>query len=160
MEIQLLIALLLTVVPLVELRGGLPVIVDYCLKNNLSIIPYFLIVVLLNIFVIFLAYTFLEFIHIHLMKWKFYSKIFNGFVKRLRRKNENFEERFNNLGFLALVIFVAVPLPGTGAWSGTLIAWLFGLEKKKSVAAISLGVIIAGILILLASLGVLGFFHR
>jgi len=159
MEFQLLIGFVLTLMPVTELRVGLPLIIDYCLKNNLSILPFFLLVVLLNVFVIFLAYSFLEFLHKYLIKWKFYAKIFNRFIEKLRKKNDKFEKKFNEIGYLALVLFVAIPLPGTGAWTGTLVAWLFGLEKRKSVLAISLGVLIAGILILIASLGILGIFY-
>ena len=56
------------------------------------------------------------------------------------------------------MLFVAVPLPGTGAWSGCLVSWLLGLDRKKSILAISLGVIIAGLIILFASLGVFSLF--
>ena len=59
--------------------------------------------------------------------------------------------------FLALFLFVAVPLPGTGAWTGSLVASLFNLPKKWSFLAILLGVIVAGIVMCLASYGVLGF---
>jgi uncharacterized membrane protein len=58
------------------------------------------------------------------------------------------------LGYIALMIFVAIPLPGTGAWTGTLIAWTLGLNRLKSFIAIAVGVLIAGLLVLLLSLGV------
>ena len=62
------------------------------------------------------------------------------------------------MGFLALVLFVAVPLPGTGAWTGCLASWLLGLERKKSILAIACGVLIAGIYVLLGTMGIIGLF--
>ena len=53
------------------------------------------------------------------------------------------------MGFLALTLFVGIPLPGTGAWTGCLIAWILGLNRKKSVLSITLGVVIASILVIL-----------
>lgn len=157
---QLLIGLILTVIPLTELRVGLPIIINYCLINQLSIIPFFLIVIILNILVIFLIYFFLEKINGILLNLNFYQIWFEKVVKKIREKNKRFEDRFNEIGYLALVLFVAVPLPGTGAWTGTLLAWLFGFEKKKSIISISLGVLIAGLIILFFSLGIFGIFYN
>ena len=56
---------------------------------------------------------------------------------------------------MALVLFVAVPLPGTGAWTGCLLSWLLDLDRKKSILAISIGVLIAGLFILFGTLGFL-----
>lgn len=159
MDNQVLLGLLFTILPITELRVGLPIIVDYCMKNSVSIAPYFALVVLANILVIFLIYVFLDFVHRYLLYLKWYSKLFGRIVDRIREKNKKFEEKFNRVGYLALIIFVAVPLPGTGAWTGTLLAWLLGLEKKKSVIAISLGVFIAGLIMLFSSFGVLSLFY-
>lgn len=59
--------------------------------------------------------------------------------------------------FCALLLFVAIPLPGTGAWTGSLVASLFGLPKRSSFIAITCGVIISGVIMCLASYGVVGF---
>jgi len=56
------------------------------------------------------------------------------------------------------MFFVAVPLPGTGAWTGTMVAWIIGLDRFKSFIAISAGIIIAGLFVLLFSLGLFGFY--
>ncbi len=69
------------------------------------------------------------------------------------------EPQMNKYGYLALAIFVGIPLPITGAWTGTLIAWLLDLNRKKSFIAIASGVIIAGVLVTLATLGGLGIFR-
>jgi uncharacterized membrane protein len=152
---ELLWGLLLTVLPIFELRGGLPLVLDYALKNNFPISPFFVFVVLLNILVIFFVFWFLDYLHNHLMRLKLYRRGFDFYLERLRKRVDKFERRFEEFGFLALVLFVAIPLPGTGAYTGVLAAWLLGLERKKSILSISLGVLLAGILILLGSLGVL-----
>ena len=59
--------------------------------------------------------------------------------------------------FLGLMLFVAIPLPGTGAWTGSLVAALFGLPKRQSLLAVALGVLICGAIMCLASYGILGF---
>lgn len=158
MNLEILIAILLTIAPITELRVGLPIVVNYCLKNNLSIWPFFFLIVFLNILVIFFIFFFLDFLHKHFLKINFYKKIFEKIIQKTRKKQEKFEKKFHQIGYLALVIFVGIPLPGTGAWTGSFLAWLFGLERKKSIIAISLGVLIAGVIILLASYGVLSLF--
>ncbi len=158
MDFELLLGLLLTILPITELRGGLPLVVDYCLKHSLSVWPWFLIVLILNVLMILVIFLFLDFLHMRLLKLKFYRKFFECYLKRLQKKIDKFEKRFARLGFIALALFVAIPLPGTGAWTGTILAWLLGLERWKSFLAISLGVIIAGIIILFASLGFFSLF--
>jgi len=151
---ELLLAIILSLLPISELRGGLPVAIDYALKNNIGIFPIFLMVVTLNILAIFIAFFFLDFLHKHFMKIKFYKRIFGFFLKRTRKKAKDVEKNMKIYGYLALAIFVAVPLPATGAWTGVLIAWILGLNRKKSILAIALGVLGAGIIVLLASLSI------
>lgn len=159
MDFQLIVGLLLTMLPITELRVGLPVIIQYCFKNNLPIFPFFILVIVSNILVIFLIYLFLEKLHKVFLRWELYSRLFHKFIDRLRKKQDKFEKKFNEVGYLALAIFVAVPLPGTGAWTGTFLAWLIGLEKKKSIVAISFGVIIAGLIVLFSVLGFMSVFY-
>jgi len=153
---QLWVAVIFSILPVTELRVGLPIAVNYAIKNNVSLFPVFLLIVMANIAVIFLIFLFLDLLHGSFMKIDSYKKMFGSILERKREKINKFEKSFGTYGFLALMVFVAVPLPGTGAWTGSLIAWFLGLDRKKSIAAISLGVIIAGILMLLASLGVAG----
>jgi uncharacterized membrane protein len=155
---ELLIGLILTVLPVTELRLGLPVVIHYCLKNNISIWPFFFVVLFLNILVIFLIYFFLENFHNLLMPFKPYKKTIGWFVERNKRKAKKLDEKIRSIGFVALALFVGIPLPGTGAWTGTIIAWILGLNKRNSIFAISAGVILAGILVSLASLGIFSLF--
>ena len=154
---QLILAIIFSVLPIFELRGGLPIALDYAIKNNFPIWLVFLTIILTNIFVIFLLFFFLDFLHSGFMKLKIYRKTFNFFLKRTRKKADNIERKMKVYGFLALTLFVAIPLPVTGVWTGTLIAWLLDLDRKKSILAISLGVLIAGIIVLLAYFGIISF---
>ncbi len=158
MDTQILIGLLLTVLPITELRAGLPVIIQYVTMNNLSIWPYFLLVLLLNILVIFFIFFFLDFLHLLFMKSKLYSRFIGYYLKKIEKKSEKIHRKVGLWEYVALMLFVAVPLPGTGAWTGSFIAWFLKLNRLKSIIAISLGVIIAGIIILFVSLGFLSVF--
>lgn len=158
MNIQLIIGLILTILPITELRVGLPIVLDYCIKNNLPIIPFFILVLTLNILIIFVIFFFLDFLHHRLLKLNSYKKIINLPLKKIQRKTAKFEKKFKEIGFLALIFFVAIPLPGTGAWTGTLLAWTLNLKRKQSILAISIGVIIAGLIIFLTSLGLISAF--
>ena len=72
----------------------------------------------------------------------FYRRFFDRFVERARKKVKPAVEKY---GYLGLAIFVAIPLPVTGAYTGVLGAFILGMNRKKAVFAVSLGVIIAGI---------------
>ncbi len=158
MGLRLLYAILLTILPGTELRFGLPIAMLYAQNNGISLILIFLLIVLINILLIFFVFFFLDHLHERLMKLKFYEKFFKATIKRFQKKVDRFEKRHSALGFIALTLFVAVPLPGTGAWSGCLVSWLLGLDRKKSILSIALGVLIAGLLIFLGMLGFLSFF--
>lgn len=157
MDLRLLWAVILTVMPISELRVGLPLAVLYATEQGIPVWLIFSLIVLLNILVIFFVFYFLEHLHHIFLKFKPYKKIFEKYIGKFQKKVDKFEKKYETLGFLALVLFVAVPLPGTGAWTGCLLSWLTGLDKKRSVLAISLGVFIAGLFILFGTLGFLNF---
>ena len=117
----------------------------------------FVFCVLVNILIIPFIFLFLDYLHTHLMKIKLYEKTFSIFLKKIRNRKKKIEKDYQTYGIIALTLFVAVPLPVSGAWTGSLIAWLLDLKRWRSFLAISLGVVIAGILITLASLGIIGF---
>ena len=83
-----------------------------------------------------------------LQLYSFYS----WYKSRTKRK---YSKRFARLGAFALISFVAIPLPITGAWTGTLAAYIFGIQPKKALALILAGVMIAGVIITLISMGLL-----
>lgn len=86
---------------------------------------------------------------------KLAERFFNWLFERTRKK---FNDKYESSGNIALMIFVAIPLPGTGVWTGSLAAWLFGINKKQSFTFIILGATISSIVVLLLSLGIINIF--
>ena len=81
--------------------------------------------------------------------------ILTGFVSFCERKGNEKKDQIEKLGFWGLVLFVGVPLPGTGAWTGCLIATILRMDKKKAFLAAILGVFMASVIMMLVSYGVL-----
>lgn len=134
--------------PIGELRAAIPLALGIYKMPALSA---FLLSVAGNIFaaaiVLFIICPVSDFLSIH---WKFFKKTLNYLFARTRK---NFTDAQAKWGAIALIVFVAIPLPMTGAWSGALAAYLFGIPFKRALLLISAGVIIAGILVAGASLG-------
>lgn len=143
----LLYTIAITALPAIELRGAIPV----GIALGLSPLTAFLISTLANIAIIFPIFLFLD----HLFKYFRNFGIVDRVISRVQRKTQKYVEKYGPLG---LLLFVAIPLPGSGAYSGCLAAYIFGISRKQSYSAIAGGVIIAGILVTLASAGVLALF--
>jgi len=158
MDFRFFYAIILTILPVTELRAGLPLAISFAIDNNIPIFLISITIILINILLVFFIFYFLDNIHIKLMNLKFYKKTYEKFLKRFQKKIDKIETKYNSLGFIALILFVAVPFPGTGAWSGGLVSWILGLERKKSILAISIGVTIAGILVIFTTLGIIELF--
>ena len=135
-----LIAALLTLLPISELRGGIP----FLAANGHSLLIAYPLCVGLNFLVAPITYVFLNTIHRLFSHMNWYIKLFDAVVMRARHKVENQVERF---GYWGILLFVAVPLPITGAYTGTLGAWILGLSKRKTMLAVAGGVIISGIIV-------------
>lgn len=157
---QILFAFLMVITPVAGLRVGVPLLVEYSVRNQVNIFPYFFLAVLTGILLAFTLFLFLEFVNKYLLKIKIYEKIFNRYVERIRKKHEKFEKRYHDMGYLALLIFISIPIPGSGSWAGTFLAWLIGLEKKKAFPIIALGLFIYASLILFISLGFFNWFYN
>ena len=129
-----------SMLPIAELRGGIP----YAITNDLNPILAYFICVGVNILAFPIVYFFLEFFHPILLKLDFYQSLFDKFVVKTREKLETKIEKY---GFWGLMIFVMIPLPITGAYTGSLAAWIFNIPKKKAFLSIALGVMISGIIV-------------
>ncbi|MCD6215790.1 MAG: ligand-binding protein SH3 [Candidatus Aenigmatarchaeota archaeon] len=136
-----------TILPWIELRGAIPLAVASSFESYVPLI------ILVNILLFFPVWIGLEIFYKHLNRWSFIRRI----VNRIHDKGKRY---VNNYGPIGIAIFVAIPLPGSGVYSGTLLAWLLGLEWKKSFIACSLGVLTAGILVYLMSTGALLIFNN
>jgi len=141
-------AFILSLSPFGELRLSIPV--GLATGGNVFIV--FLFAVIGNILVIPLALFFLDFIHEHLYKISIYRRLFNHYLNKVRKK---IEPKLGEWKYLVLLLFIAIPLPGTGAYSSSLAAWFFEFDRKKSFLVISLGVLIAGFIVTVISLGLL-----
>lgn len=140
--IEWLSVIILSMSPISELRGAIPTGIAIGLE------PYsvFLIAVLFNIILFFPLFFSLKFFYHELKRFK----IVRYTIETVRKKEKGFIQKY---GIPSLIIFVAIPFPITGAWTGTILAWLFDLDWKKSFIAISLGVLISGIIVFSITLG-------
>lgn len=140
---------LCSMLPIIELRGsiplgaacGIPWYLNYIISvvGNLLPVPFILLLIK------------------KVLEWMKTTKAFSRFALWLERKAEKNKGRLENGVFIGLMLFVAIPIPGTGAWTGSLLAALTGIKFKKSMLAITLGVLVAGAVMTLASYGVVGF---
>jgi uncharacterized membrane protein len=146
----------LSFLPISELRGAIP----FGIANGLPWYMVYPFAAAFNALVAPACWLFLSTLHKIFLKMPWYRNFFDRFVGRAREKLRPGVERW---GWLGVAAFVAIPLPITGAWTGTLGAWVLGLDKKRTLAAVILGVITAGAVVsLVVMLGVqaLGFFVK
>ena len=151
--VKYILVFFVSMVPIIELRGAVPIGVTYfglneyitlavCIVGNMVPVP----------FVYFFARK--------LLQWGYDKPVIGPICRFLLNKGENagriLTEKASRRGtFLALLLFVGIPLPGTGAWTGTLAASILDMGIKHTVGAVVLGVLLAGVIMMTA--GVLGF---
>ncbi len=146
--VKYLIVFFVSMVPIVELRGAIPIAESL----NLNIFLYYPIAIIGNMLPVPIIYWFAR----KVLEWgkdkKFIGKFFTWCLTKGEKGGEKLKASAGNNGiFWALLIFVGIPLPGTGAWTGTLAASFLKLDFKTSITAVSLGVILAGIIMSLGS---------
>ena len=146
--VKYLITFFISMVPIVELRGAIPVAEGL----GLNIFLYYPIAILFNMLPVPLIYLFAR----KILEWgkdkKIIGKLFTWCLEKGEKGGEKLKAAAGNKGiFFALLIFVGIPLPGTGAWTGTLAASFLNLDFKTSITAVALGVILAGIIMSLGS---------
>jgi len=143
---------LLSMLPLAELRVAIPLAMA---NFDLATWQIFIVAVVGSFIPAVLILYFLEPISQWLSQWKVWDKFFKWLFYNTRKR---FDQKYALWGRLALMMFVAIPLPGTGVWTGSLAAWLFNLGKKQSLIYIALGAILSGGIVTLITLGVLTIF--
>lgn len=141
---ELLHSMLLSVLPISELRGGIP----YALANHINLPVAYLVCVAANMLVIPVVFVFLDTLHQQFYRLRPYRWVFDKWVERTRRKAER---NVGKWGYWGVMLFVAIPLPITGAYTGTLAAWLLKLNKIRAFWYLALGVVIAGIVVSIAT---------
>ena len=140
---------LISMVPLVELRGAIPI----SQIMGLPMVPSYIICIVGNM----LPVPFIYFFADKFLNWGKDKKAVGKFCRWCLKKGHHAGEKLSKKAgkkgaFLALLLFVGIPIPGTGAWTGTFAASFLGFGFKRSVVAIVLGVLLAGIIMMSASL--------
>ena len=136
-----------SMLPVIELRGSIPI----GLACGLSIYEVFLISLLGNFLILIPI--------IYLLPWvvkiikKIHPQIDSFITKFLHKTQDRHSKRMDLYGAIALIIIVAIPLPGTGGWTGALVAYIFGIPKKHSLFYIFTGITISGIIVSAISVG-------
>lgn len=140
-----LVIVIIAALPIIELRGAIPFGINllgmpWCTVLALAIIG--------NLLPVPFILLFIEFVAGWLSRFSLFEKFFNWLFERTRRRS-NMIEKYKRIG---LAVFVAVPLPITGAWTGSLAAVLLSLERKWAALSILAGVVVAGIIVTILSL--------
>lgn len=142
-----LIVFIISMMPILELRGGL--IASALL--GLDGLSSFIICFLGNIIPI----PFILWLITPIFDWLKKTRLFRGLVGKLENKAMSKKEQIEKLQYIGLMLFIGIPLPGTGAWTGCLIAALLDMNKKKAMLYAILGVVMAGIIMMILSYGIL-----
>ena len=142
-----LIVFLISLMPILELRGGLIA----AALLGLNIVPAFIICIIGNLLPIPFILWFITPVFNKLKKTKHLSK----FVNKIEKKALSKKDKIEKAEFWGLFFFVGIPLPGTGGWTGSLIASLINMDKKKAMLAITCGVLLAGLIVGSLSFGLL-----
>ena len=146
------IVFLISMVPLIEIRGAMP----YAVGFELPLIPSIIVAVIGNMLPVPFIYLFAR----KILEWgkdkKVIGKFFTWCLEKGEKGGKKLEAKAGRGLYWALFLFVGIPLPGTGAWTGTLAASILNMDFKKSTVAVMCGVLLAGAIMLLGSLGVFG----
>ncbi len=147
-----LIVFLISMVPLIEIRGAVP----YAVGFELPLVPSYIVAIIGNMIPVPFIFLFAR----KILEWgkdkKVIGKFFTWCLEKGEKGGRKLEEKAGRGLYIALLLFVGIPLPGTGAWTGTLAASMLNMDFKKSTFAVLAGVLLAGTIMLLASLGVFG----
>lgn len=149
------IAFLVSMVPLIELRAGVPIAVGMGMNQLVAIG----VCALGNMLPVPIIYFFARKFLLWGKDQKYIGKLCTFFVEKGERAGQKLTEKTGRGGlFIALLVFVGVPLPGTGAWTGTLAASFLNMGFKSAVVSVSLGVLLAGVIMAVGSTAVLALF--
>lgn len=141
------IVFIISILPILELRGGLIA----ATLLDVKFLTGYIVSIVGNILPIPIVLLFLEKIFDFLKKFKWTGKLVSKFERKVLLK----KKQIDKYGYLGLLLFVGIPLPGTGAWTGSALAVLLHLDRKKSFIYIFLGIILASIIMSIFSYGIL-----
>ena len=145
--IDYLVVFFVSMVPLIELRGAIPI----SQIRHLPIIQSYIIAIIGNMLPVPIIYLFAR----KVLEWGADKPLIGGFFSWCLEKGEKGGKKLQQKAgrglFLALLLFVGIPLPGTGAWTGTLAASILDMDSKSTVVAVMLGVLLAGVIMMVLS---------
>ena len=131
-----------SMVPLIELRGAVP----YAVANNMPLLQSYIVAIIGNMIPMPIIFFFAR----RVLEWGKDKPVIGGFftfcLEKGHKGGEKLKEKAGNGLYVALFLFVGIPLPGTGAWTGTLAASILDMDFKKSVKATMAGVVLAGVI--------------
>ena len=139
-------AILVSMMPIAEMQGGIPI----ALAAGVNPWVAFFVCLAANLLVIPIVYVFLEFIHKRLLHVGSYQTLFDKFMERTRKRVHPYLDKYGMLGF---AVFVAIPTPGTGAYTATFSAWFLGMHKWQAFLSIAAGMIVNGLIVFVIALG-------
>lgn len=146
-----LLCFFVSMVPIIELRGGVPIAIGM----GIDFLPALAICIIGNMLPVPIIYLFARKVLLWGCDKKYIGKFFTYCIEKGERGGEKLKEKAGKKGlFVALMLFVGIPLPGTGAWTGTLAASFLNMGFKETTKSVMLGVVIAGLIMLVASTGV------
>ena len=139
---------IISMIPILELRGGLLAAsllnvsmakaIPICILGNIIPIPFILLFIK------------------QIFKWLKKTKLFRGLIIKMENRAMGKSDQIKRYEFLGLLLFVGIPLPGTGAWTGSLIAALLGIRFRKAFPAVVVGVCLAAFIMSVISYGIIG----
>ena len=139
---------LISMVPLIEFRGAVPV----SQVMGLSIVPSFIVCIGANMLPVPIIYLFARKVLIWGADKPVIGRFFSFCLEKGEKGGKKLQAKAGRGLFIALLLFVGIPLPGTGAWTGTLAASILDMDFKSTVAAVMLGVLLAGMIMMMVSL--------
>lgn len=151
MILKLLLVMLVAMLPVIELRGAIPIAASMDLPEVLSLIVAMIGNILPMPLIFIFAHSLLE--KGSKPKYKSIKKLCKWLTKKGHKASDKLQTKSNASIYVALFLFVGIPIPGTGAWTGTLAATFLDLDFKKTMAAVGCGTLLAGLIILCLSFG-------
>lgn len=146
------IVFFISMVPLIELRAAIP----YAIALGLPVVPSYIIAIIGNMLPVPIIYLFARKVLVWGKDKPVIGKFFTFCLEKGEKGGKKLQATAGRGLFVALMLFVGIPLPGTGAWTGTLAASLLDMDFKSSIIAVMLGVILAGLIMGAASAGLFG----
>ena len=156
MLIKYIVVFFVSMVPFIELRGAVPIGLSNWLGDPLPIAPLYAVCIIANMLPVPIIFFFARKVLIWGKDKKYIGKFFTWCYEKGEKGGKKLQEKAGRGLYFALFLFVGIPLPGTGAWTGTLAASFLDMDFKKSTVAVMAGVVLAGIIMGLASAGIFG----